>query len=259
MIGIIGGSGLYELPNFQLKEQLQVDTPFGSPSDQLVIGELAGKRVVFIARHGRDHDLPPHRVNYRANVWAMKEAGVERIIGVNAVGGISPEVHPGMIVVPEQVVDFTVSRQRTFYDGPEVVHVDFTEPYCPELRAIAKDKTAALAMDAYHGGTYVCTEGPRLESRAEIEFYLRQGWTVVGMTAMPEAVLAREQALCYLTISVVTNPAAGLTGRKLTTDEVVQTMRVCTEQVKTLLGELIQALPRERTCPCKDALQGAKM
>jgi len=259
LIGVIGGSGLYELPGFNLTEELQIETPFGMPSDKLIIGELSGKRVIFLSRHGRDHNIPPHRVNYRANIWALKSLGVERIIGVNAVGGISTELKPGMIVVPEQLVDFTVSRHRSFYDGPEVVHVDFTEPYCPELRAIAKEKSKLLQMNVYHGGTYVCTEGPRLETKAEIEFYHRQGWSVVGMTAMPEAILAREQTICYLTLAVVTNPAAGLTGRKLTTDEVVRTMKSSTELIKKLLKSIVEDITQQRQCPCKDALEGAKM
>lgn len=259
MVGVIGGSGLYELPGFELKESRIFKTPFGEPSGPLTFGELSGKGVVFLARHGLDHSIPPHRVNYRANIWALKEAGVKRIIGVNAVGGIDQALRPGMICLPEQIVDFTVSRARTFYDGPEVVHIDFTEPYCPEMRILCSEKAEALGIQIYNGGTYVCTEGPRLETKAEIEFYHRQNWTVVGMTAMPEASLARELALCYLTVAVVTNPAAGLTGRKLTTEEVVETMKQSTEKVKMLLKAVIENIPEQRKCPCKDALEGARM
>lgn len=259
MIGIIGGSGLYNLPGFKEEKKVALKTPYGKPSDDYVIGRLSDRQVVFLARHGEGHGIPPHRLNYRANIWGFSDLGVERIIAVNAVGGISGELSPGDLVIPDQVLDFTSGRPSTFFDGPDVVHVDFTHPYCPEMRGAFMDGVYALGEKCHDGGVYVCTNGPRLETASEIGFYRQIGGTVVGMTGMPEAVLAREREMCYLSVSIVTNPAAGLTGRKLTTTEVVETMKESLERLKRVLVEVIIRMPTERGCPCKDALKEARL
>ncbi|RMG00500.1 MAG: S-methyl-5'-thioadenosine phosphorylase [Nitrospirae bacterium] len=259
MIGIIGGSGLYNLPGFEEKERVVLKTPYGEPSDGYVIGSLSGKEVVFLARHGAGHDIPPHRLNYRANIWGFSELGVERIIAVNAVGGISEELSPGDLVIPDQVLDFTNGRPSTFFDGPDVVHVDFTHPYCPEMRETFMKGAEAVGEKCHDGGVYVCTNGPRLETASEIAFFKTIGGTVVGMTGMPEAVLSREREMCYLSVSIVTNPAAGLTGKKLTTTEVVETMKDSTERLKRILVEVIIRMSTKRQCPCKDALKEARL
>ncbi|MEJ2182185.1 MAG: S-methyl-5'-thioadenosine phosphorylase [Nitrospirota bacterium] len=259
-VGVIGGSGLYDIEGLKILEQRELETPYGRPSAPFALGELDGVRLVFLPRHGLRHEIAPHRVNYRANIRGFRDLGAERIISVNATGGINPSLAPGDLVVLDQVLDMTQgARPGTFYEEGEVVHVDFTEPYCPELRASAllAGKEAGLALRAE--GTYLCVNGPRLESRAEVRFFARGGADLVGMTAMPEAVLARELEMCLLGISVVTNRAAGLTGQKLTTEEVVQMMKESTRRLRLLIKETVARIPPRRHCPCKDALTGARM
>ncbi len=259
MIGVIGGSGLYNLPGFTLKRSLKVDTPYGEPSDEYILGEIDGIEVAFLPRHSSRHNIPPHRVNYRANIWGFKELGVDRIIAVNAVGGINRLLTPGTIVVADQVIDFTHNRQTTFYDGPEVVHIDFTEPFCPEMREVLTKLSEERGLGLLKRGTYICTEGPRLESRAEIEMFRTMGADMVGMTAMPEACLARELQICYLLLAVVTNYAAGITSKPLTTTEVIETMGACTERIKQILSIYIPLLKGPRGCSCKEALKEATL
>jgi 5'-methylthioadenosine phosphorylase len=259
MIGVIGGSGLYELKGLSVLEDRVLSTPFGEPSAPYRIGEISGIKVAFLPRHGTGHNFPPHRINYRANIWGFKEIGAERIISVNASGGINPSFRPGEIVLLDQVVDFTQgARQSTFYDKDEVVHIDFTEPYCPELREALSDAASSTRVEVKNTGTYICVNGPRLESRAEIEHFGRMGAEVIGMTGMPEASLARELEICFSAIAVVTNYAAGLSGKKLTTDEVVKKMEDANERLKRLLKEALALIPPGRACQCKDALKGAK-
>ncbi len=255
MIGIVGGSGLYEIPGFSVLDRIKLNTPYGEPSDEFIMGSIGERKVVFLSRHGQHHHIPPHRVNYRANVWGFRTLGVKRIIAVNAVGGINDKYRPGDIVLPDQIIDFTKTRMQTFYNGPQVVHIDFTEPYCKEMREVF------LSVDEQiiNGGTYICTEGPRLETAGEIRFYKSIGADMVGMTQMPEAALAREATLCYLCIAVITNYAAGISRTKLTTTEVVETMKKSTEKVKQLLSSAIELIPSERHCICKDSLKDAEL
>ena len=260
MIGIIGGSGLYEIEGVVIKEIKSVATPFGIPSDYYRIGEISGRDVVFLPRHGSKHTIPPHRINYRANIWGFKELGVERILSISASGGISPEVRPGTIVVPDQIIDMTAGRDGTFFEGEEgVFHIDLTDPYCTELREAIFASGKKSGIELKKSGTYICTNGPRLETRAEISFFSRIGADVVGMTAMPEASLAREAELCYAGISVVTNYAAGLKEKKLTASEVIEVMSKTAERLKKLLKEGFGLVPSERKCSCKDALKEAKI
>ncbi|MBI5025915.1 MAG: S-methyl-5'-thioadenosine phosphorylase [Nitrospirae bacterium] len=258
-IGLIAGSGIYEIPGLVIKKKKRIVTPFGKPSDDYRIVEINDVEIAFLPRHGSAHNIPPHRVNYRANIWGLKELGVKRIISVSAVGGISKEMKPGGIVIPDQVIDMTGGRNSTFYDGPEVVHIDFTEPYCPEIRKALIKAGKKTGIVLIKGGAYICTNGPRLESKAEIMAYKIMGADVVGMTAMPEASLARELEICFAGVSVVTNYAAGISRTKLTTTEVLKTMKSSTAKINMVLKECIIHIPSKRKCPCKDALKDSRM
>jgi 5'-deoxy-5'-methylthioadenosine phosphorylase len=214
MLAIIGGSGLTQLTNLKVTRRLAVRTPYGEPSGPLTFGEIAGKAIVFLARHGYGHTLPPHQVNYRANLWALHAQGVTEVVGVAAVGGIRADMQPGVMVAPDQIIDYTHGRASTFYTVEDrgVQHVDFTWPYEPALRKrciAAAEKTGVAMID---GGVYAATQGPRLETAAEINRLQRDGADLVGMTGMPEAILARELGLAYAAIALVANHAAGRGG-----------------------------------------------
>jgi 5'-methylthioadenosine phosphorylase len=260
MIGIIGGSGLYEMEGVVIRETKQIVTPFGNPSDSYRICEISGKGVVFLPRHGSKHAIPPHAINYRANIWGFRELGAERIFSIGAAGGINPQVQPGSIVVLDQIIDMTNGRESTFFEGGQgVFHIDFTEPYCPEMRECLFSSEERSGIAVKKSGTYICTNGPRLETKAEIKVFAQMGADVVGMTGMPEASLAREAGLCYAGMSVVTNYAAGLKERRLTTTEVIDVMGKTAGRLKILLKEAISLIPLERRCSCKDALKEAKI
>ncbi|NOZ24754.1 MAG: S-methyl-5'-thioadenosine phosphorylase [Nitrospirae bacterium] len=259
MIGLIGGSGLYGIPGFEVSERRRVETPYGLPSDDFLIGELSGRPVAFLPRHSSRHNIPPHKVNYRANIRGFRDLGAERVIAVSAVGGINSGLRPGEIVLLSQIIDFTKSRVNTFYDGDDVVHVDFTEPYCPELRESLVRASESVGISLRDSGTYVCVEGPRLETAAEIAFFSSMGADVVGMTGMPEAVLARESELCYAALAVVTNLAAGISPARLTTREVVETMNRSAGDVNALLTAAVGLIPPSRGCRCGEALKDAGM
>lgn len=257
MLGIIGGSGLYEIEEITLKEAKKIQTPFGDPSDFYRIGELSEKEIIFLPRHGLQHTIPSHKVNYRANIWGFKELGVKRIISISAVGGIDPDLEPGSIVVPDQIIDMTSNRDATFYDGDKVVHVDLTEPYCPELRRSIIKASKKIGEKVRDSGTYVCVNGPRLETKAEIRFFSCIEADIVGMTAMPEAALAREVEICYSGITVVTNYAAGIVKGSLRAKEVIEVMRAITIKLRELLKEILLTIPVERKCACKGNLSEA--
>jgi 5'-deoxy-5'-methylthioadenosine phosphorylase len=210
VIGIIGGSGLDALQGLTIEGRETPATPYGEPSGALVRGRYAGASVVFLARHGEEHSIAPHRVNYRANLWALQAAGVRRVVAVNAVGGIGRELAPGTLAVPEQIIDYTYGRAHTFFDaGEPVTHADFTHPYTESLRRELVAAAVRAGVAVRDGGTYGATQGPRLESAAEIDRLERDGCDIVGMTGMPEAALARELALEYACLAVVVNRAAG--------------------------------------------------
>lgn len=259
-IGVIGGSGLYKIKGSTIKSKKKVTTPFGSPSDEYRIVDIGKTEVVFLPRHGAQHNIPPHMINYRANLWGLKKLKVERIISVSAVGGIKKGLKPGDIVIADQIIDMTRTRKSTFYDGKEgVVHIDFSEPYCPEMRRILLNAGKIARIPLKGRGTYIAVEGPRLETASEIRAFSRLGGDVVGMTGMPEAALARELEICYSTILVVANYAAGATKNKLTVAEVMTAMKSSTEKIKSLLKETFHLLPEKRKCPCRDALKEAKI
>ncbi|ASJ02267.1 5'-methylthioadenosine phosphorylase [Thermococcus profundus] len=261
-IAIIGGSGVYDPKLLQNVREETVKTPYGEV--RVKIGEYNGEEIAFLARHGEGHSVPPHKINYRANIWALYELGVERILSTSAVGSLNLEMKPGDFVVLDQLMDFTKTRHYTFYDGDEsphdrkfVAHVDFTDPYCPELRKAVINAAKELNFRYHPTGTYACMEGPRFETRAEIRALKILGADVVGMTQCPEAALARELEICYASVAIVTNFAAGISTEKLTHKEVVDLMAQKGEEIKYLLMNAIKYIPKERRCPCKDALKGA--
>jgi 5'-methylthioadenosine phosphorylase len=256
-VGVIGGSGLYSL--LDSAETVALATPWGAPSDPLTVGELAGRSVAFLPRHGRDHRFPPHRVNYRANLWALRTVGVRQVVGPCAVGSLKADNGAGTIVVPDQIVDRTWGRAHTYYDQPgPVVHVAFADPYCPQGRRAALDAAAARHLDPVDGGTLVVINGPRFSSRAESLWHQSQGWTVVGMTGSTEAALARELALCYTGLALVTDLDAGLEhGEGVTHEEVLRVFAANMDKVRALLADVVAALPPpDADCSCRHALDG---
>jgi 5'-methylthioadenosine phosphorylase len=263
-IAVIGGSGLYEF--LTDAERVRAATPFGEPSDDVVIGDLEGRRVAFLARHGQRHRFPPHRVNYRANLWALRSVGVRQVLAPCAVGSLKPEHGPGTLVVPDQVVDRTWGREHTVYDGVgPVVHVGFADPYCPRGRVAAINAGRAAGRSVVVAGTLVVVNGPRFSSRAESLWHQQAGWTVVGMTGMPEASIARELAMCYTTIALVTDHDAGVEGgESVTHEEVLKVFASNIEGLKAVLTSAIVAMPAAEddaaaTCPCRRSLDGLRL
>ncbi|HWD79137.1 MAG TPA: S-methyl-5'-thioadenosine phosphorylase [Kribbella sp.] len=250
-IGVIGGSGFYSfLPG---AERIEIDTPFGAPSEAPVVGQLDGREVAFIPRHGADHRFPPHRVNYRANLWALRSLGVRQVLGPCAVGSLKPELTPGTFVVPDQYVDRTWGREHTVYDTAPVVHTAAADPYCPAGRA-----TVIAAGNVVPEGTMVVINGPRFSTRAESQWHAAQGWSVVGMTGAPEASIARELALCYTSIAVVTDHDAGVSvGTGVTQAEVFEAFTQSIQRLQDLLRKVIVQLPGpDADCACHHALDG---
>ncbi|MEU8526716.1 MULTISPECIES: S-methyl-5'-thioadenosine phosphorylase [Streptomyces] len=264
-IGVIGGSGFYSF--LEEVTEVSVDTPYGAPSDSLFLGELAGRRVAFLPRHGRGHKVPPHRINYRANLWALRSVGVRQVLGPCAVGGLRPEHGPGTLLVPDQLVDRTKARAQTFFDGeplpdgttPNVVHVSFADPYCADGRRAVLKAARGRGWEPVDGGTMVVVEGPRFSTRAESRMHSAAGWSVVGMTGHPEAVLARELELCYTSMALVTDLDAGTeTGEGVSHTEVLRVFGENVGRLRTVLSDAIGALPAtmDRDCPCTRALDG---
>ncbi|MDH3949197.1 MAG: S-methyl-5'-thioinosine phosphorylase [Gammaproteobacteria bacterium] len=240
-VAIIGGTGLTSLQGLQITNREIVQTPYGEPSGILVWGNYCGHEVLFLPRHGPGHTIPPHQVNYRANIWALKEVGVTNVIAVNAVGGIRLDMEPGSLVIPNQIIDYTWGRTNTYFEDSlnQVVHVDFTEPYCASLRLQLIDAAAQAGLAVIDGGTYGATQGPRLETTAEIDRLERDGCDLVGMTVMPEAVLARELELCYASVSLVVNRAAGRGEGEITMAEIEQNLNSGITDVRKLLEHVI--------------------
>jgi len=245
MFAIIGGSGLAKLSALEAPRRQVMRTPYGEPSGALTFGRFAGTDVVFLARHGYGHTLAPHEINYRANLWALRELKVDGVISVATVGGIRDDLGPGTLVVPDQIVDYSHSRKSTFFEGSEmpVIHVDFTEPYTPALRDRVLAAAAACGEAVVDGGVYACTQGPRLETAAEIERIARDGGDMVGMTGMPEAALAREAELAYATLAVVVNHAAGRGDSKheIKLDQLEEVMRATMTRAVRIMTSFFEA------------------
>jgi 5'-methylthioadenosine phosphorylase len=256
-IGVIGGSGLYTF--LDDATGVDVDTPYGRPSDAVTLGQVGDRPVAFLPRHGRDHRFPPHRVPYRANLWALRALGVRQVVAPCAVGSLRPELGQGTFVVPDQLVDRTDGRIQTFYEHG-AVHVPFADPYCPEGRATTVEQARAMGIEAVDGGTMVVVEGPRFSTRAESRWFAAQGWSLVNMTGHPEAVLARELALCYTAVALVTDLDAGLqVTDAVTQDEVFSVFAANTDRLRDLLLRTVTALDTERHCPCPHALDGIRL
>jgi 5'-methylthioadenosine phosphorylase len=253
-IAIIGGTGFEKL--FRKVSQVRLGTPYGIPAP-LYVGKIGRKKIVLLARHGPDHSIPPHKINYKANIYALHKMGVERVLATNAVGAINLNFGPGDIVVPDDFVDFTKLRCTTFFDEAPVTHVDVSQPYCPEIRKLLIETAKRLGFNVRDKAVLVCTEGPRYETPAEIEMFRRLGCDVVGMTAVPEAVLARELEMCYASICCVSNMAAGIQER-LTVFGLSKVSKNVVHEIEQVLIETIKTLPRERNCPCANALRDAR-
>ncbi|PZR57553.1 MAG: S-methyl-5'-thioadenosine phosphorylase [Candidatus Meridianibacter frigidus] len=259
-IGVFGGSGFYSL--IENAREVPIETPFGPPSDQVALGEIAGKKVAFLPRHGKDHRFPPQSINYRANAYAMKMLGVTRIIGPTACGSLKKAVMPGDMVVADQVVDRTMGRKDTFYDGPITTHISFADPYCAQLRPIAIKALKSLDITTHDRGTIVVIQGPRFSTRAESKWFSNAGWEVINMTNYPECYLARELEICYVNISLITDYDVGLEGqdgiKPVSHHGVIEVFNRNNARVKDAIYRIIDEVPAERTCGCGSALQGAR-
>lgn len=260
-IGIFGGSGFYSF--LEKVDEYEVETPYGPPSEKVAIGMIAGRRVAFIPRHGHKHQYPPHVINYRANIYAMKELGVTRIIGPAAAGSLQPYVKRGDFVICDQFVDRTQSRKDTFYDGPETTHISGAEPYCPELRQLATRCAKKLGIPVHDKGTAVVIQGPRFSTFAESRWFSKQGWEVINMTQYPECVLALELEICYVNISLITDYDVGLQEdpsiEPVTVEGILRVFRENNDRVRELLFEMVPQIPKRRKCLCRKALEGARV
>ena len=258
-IGVFGGTGFYSFLGDV--EVVEIETPYGPPSAPVSIGTVEGVPVAFLPRHGLDHQYPPHKVNFRANVWALKQVGVERIVGPCAAGSLKREVEPGHFVICDQLVDRTTGRADTFYEGPVTTHVGFADPYCPEMRALAVDTARGEGITAHDGGTVVTIQGPRFSTRAESRWFQDAGWEVINMTQYPEALLARELEICYVNVSLITDYDVGVEGETeaVSHEAVVEVFNSNLEALRKLLFALVPRIPEARDCICSRALQGARL
>ena len=257
-IGIFGGSGFYSF--LSDVEEVELETPYGAPSAPVAIGDVGGKSVAFLPRHGREHELPPHRIPYRANVWAMRELGVRRIIGPCASGALSADLQLGEFVVCDQFLDRTWGRDDTFYDGAPVTHVSAADPYCPELRGLLVETAGGLGIPVRDGGTVVVIQGPRFSTRAESKWFQDLGASVINMTAYPEGYLARELELCYANISMVTDHDVGVDGSEAVSHErVVEVFQENNERLRELLFAVIPRIGPQPDDVCATALRGARV
>jgi 5'-methylthioadenosine phosphorylase len=260
-IGVFGGSGFYSL--IDGCREVKVETPYGPPSDLVALGEIAGRKVAFLPRHGKSHSLPPHVINYRANAWAMKELGVTRIVGPCAAGSLKASVKPGDFVVSDQLVDRTTGRKDTFYDGPVTTHVSFAYPYCPEMRALAIAAIREQGVTVHETGTVVTIQGPRFSTVAESRWYSSAGWEVINMTQYPEAYLARELEMCYANIALITDFDVGLEGQPgvepVTHEGVIEVFSANNARVRKVILDMVARMPKARGCTCGSALSGARL
>jgi 5'-methylthioadenosine phosphorylase len=257
-LGVIGGSGLYELPGLTDVERRRVPTPFGEPSDELVVGRLGGTRLAFLPRHGRGHRILPTELNYRANVWALKVLGVEWILAVSAVGSLRAEIAPGHVVVPDQLIDRTRQRPSTFFGSGIVAHVGFADPYCPNLSRVVAQAARGQGATVHEGGTYVCMEGPLFSTRAESHLYRSWGAAVIGMTNLQEAKLAREAEICLATLALSTDYDCWNTEHgDVEIGDVLRVLTANAELARRTVAAVATRLPARHGCPCPTALEHA--
>jgi 5'-methylthioadenosine phosphorylase len=259
-IGVFGGSGFYSL--LEKADEFWVETPYGLPSDKVTVGTIEGRKVAFLPRHGKDHRYPPHAINYRANVWAMKALGVENLLGPCASGSLQPDIAPGDFVVCDQFVDRTTGRKDTFYDGPITTHIAMAEPYCPRLREIAVKAAGELGIVVHEEGTVVVIQGPRFSTRSESRWFTQMGWEVINMTQYPECYLARELGMSYAMIALITDWDVGLEGdpsiKPVTHEEVIKVFTENNDKLRSLLYKMVPDIPKEACPMCRDALKGAR-
>ena len=260
-IGIIGGSGFYKLA--QNSKEIKVKTPYGSPSDKIALGEIAGKTIAFLPRHGKHHQFPPHKINYRANLWALKKLGVERILSVTACGSLQTKIKRGDFVVLDQFIDRTRGREDTFYNGPKTIHISTAYPYCPQLSKLAYDCGKNLKIPIHPKGTLAVIQGPRFSTTAESIFFTRMGWDVVNMTGYPEVTLARELELCYAAIALATDYDVGVVAQEklqpVSWEEIVRVFGENINKAQKLILTMIKKIPQKKSCNCGKALEGAKV
>lgn len=257
-VGIIGGSGLYQMSELQIDEEILVDTPFGKPSAPYIQGRVRDKTVFFLARHGLHHTLNPSSINYRANIWGFKKLGVDTLLSVSAVGSLKKEIVPGHLVVPDQFIDRTRLRASSFFDQGVVVHVGFADPFCPILRQTLSSTIQALGLPGHDTGTYLCMEGPAFSSRAESRLYQSWGADVIGMTNLPEAKLAREAELCYATLALSTDYDCWYEEMEsVTVDAIVARIAQNVQNAQQILARVLATLPSDRTCGCRRSLDHA--
>ncbi len=258
ILGVIGGSGLYSMKDLKVLEEITVDTPYGPPSDPLILGELKGTRLAFLPRHGVGHRIPPSEINYRANIFAMKKIGVERIVSISAVGSMKEDIVPGHIVLPDQFIDRTYRRNNTFFTNGIVGHVSLAEPICPDLHGIVHQANKTAGATVHKGGTYVCIEGPQFSTRAESLLYRQWGVDVIGMTNVTEAKLAREAGVCYVTIALSTDYDCWLVEEKpVTLEAVMEIMHKNVDLAQNILKELAGLPVLDKKCQCAEASKNA--
>ena len=257
-IGVIGGTGVYDPELIEDKREVKVYTPFGSPSDLVTVGTYKGRSIAFIPRHGRGHVIPPHLINSRANIWALKEMGVGRIVASSAVGSLREDYAPGDFVITDQFIDRTKGRPDTFYMGGKICHISSADPVCPDLHDFFVDIAGDLGLKVHPTGTYACIEGPRFSSRAESRLFRAWAADIVGMTIYPECVLAREAEICYASIGMVTDYDVWAE-KPVSAKEIVDTMNKNSSNFKKLIMEAIPRMPRKRTCGCAEALKEAML
>jgi 5'-methylthioadenosine phosphorylase len=253
-IGIIGGTGVYDPQFLKNAREIKMCTPYGEPSDLITIGNFNGKEIAFIPRHGKGHRIPPHMINNRANIWALKELEVKTIIAPAAVGSLKENIRPGDIVIPSQFIDRTNGRPSTFFDGGQVCHISMADPFCFDLIKIAKEVCSKLNIRFHSNGTYVCVQGPRFSTRAESKLFRAWGADIIGMTLVPEVVLAREAEICYLSIATVTDYDC-FADKPVSTEEVVNTLKENAVKTRKILETIIPLIPAQRKCACKNALK----
>ena len=256
-IGIFGGTGIYDSGLLKESKEITIETPFGKTSDSITIGEFNGRKVAFMPRHGKKHTIPPHLINYKANIWAFKELGVKRIIAPSAVGSLKEEFEPGNFALPTQFIDFTKSRKGTFSEDGRVIHISVADPFCPELQNIILDVANEQQVKIHNDATYVCIEGPRFSTKAESKFFKSTGADIIGMTLVPECQLAREAQICYASISTVTDYDVWAE-KPVTAKEVMETLSKNVEITKKILTVLIDKIPETKSCSCEKALEEAE-
>ena len=256
-VGIFGGTGIYDSGLLEKPQEIDIETPYGKPSDKITIGEFRGRKIAFLPRHGKKHSIPPNMINYRANIWAFKELGITRIIAPSAVGSLKKEVEPGHFALPTQFLDFTKSRNGSFSEEGRVIHISVADPFCPEIQSSILEVVEKKKFPIHKNCTYVCIEGPRFSTKAESKFYRNTDSEIIGMTLVPECQLAREAQMCYASISTVTDYDVWAE-KPVTAKEVLETLAKNVERTKQVLVELIEKIPKNRSCSCAKALEEAE-